>query len=64
MLDIFSIFLLKLEIYYQDISKTKNTNNWIFFANKVIYFWNQLRYEIKNNYSVEKSSNLIKLFLK
>ena len=39
--DIFSIFLLKLEIYIENILKTKITNQFNFFIHRVSYFWNQ-----------------------
>ena len=39
--DIFSIFLLELEIYSQDRFQKLNLKL-DFFANRVIYYWNKL----------------------
>ena len=44
--DIFSIFLLKLEIYCQDISKLSILT---IFSNRRKYFWNKLLNQQKNN---------------
>ena len=54
MVDIFSIFLLKMEIYCQDrFKKLSLLTNWILiFAHRTIYFWNKLPNQIKNSNSV------------
>ena len=54
MVDIFSTFLLELEIYCQDrFQKLSLQTNWNFFDNIVLYFWNKLPNKIKNSYIVE-----------
>ena len=56
MLKIFSIFLLRLEIYCQArFLKNKSTNQLGFFENRVIYFWNKLPNAIKSINSVKKN---------
>ena len=52
-LDIFSIFLLKLKICCQDISKTKSTKQLNFLSNRIINFRNKLPNQIKNSKSVK-----------
>ena len=35
------------------ILKTKSTNQLDFFANRIVYFWNKLPFQIKNSKSVK-----------
>ena len=57
MVDIFSTFLLELEIFCQDISKNKSTNQMNFF------FLLIEEYILRRN-SLIKNSNGVKIFLK
>ena len=55
MVDIFSIFVFEMEIYCQDrFQKPSLLTNWIFFANRAIYFWYKLPNQIKNRNGVKK----------
>ena len=60
MVDLSFIFLLRLEIYYQ-YSFQKLLTNWIFFAYRVIYFWNKLPNQIKNSKRLKKKKIEIEL---
>ena len=59
MVDIFWIFLLKQEIFYQSrflpkqVSK-KLINQLDFYANRMIYFWNKMSNQIKNSNGIKK----------
>ena len=55
MVDIFSIFILKLEIYCHQISKFKSPNQLDIFAKRRIYFWNKLPNKIKTSNGSENS---------
>ena len=47
-------YLIKLEFYNQDrFEKLSLLISWVFFADRVIYFWNKLPNKIMNRYSVE-----------
>ena len=65
MIDIYLVFLLEIDIVFQDtFQKISLLTNRIFLANKIIYFWNKLSNQIKNSDSVETSKIKLNYFRK